>query len=179
MDHCGFIAHGSSRLHCSGLLLRGYQEGKAGKKENFVMAGRFSSIQISYLSDPLSKLTSTHIGCLWVFSKLLLPLLNICDGVRSNPKHSGHRNFPCSGTQSVHCHMSSDNVDLHHDKLISHTVFTLGIEGVFGIFAIMSLLFWIFVFLKVPETKGMPLEVISNFLCNVGRKRWKLTITRH
>ncbi|KAJ7543563.1 hypothetical protein O6H91_09G043300 [Diphasiastrum complanatum] len=39
----------------------------------------------------------------------------------------------------------------------------LGIGGVFGIFAIMSLLSWIFVFLKVPETKGMPLEVISDF----------------
>ncbi|KAJ7552598.1 hypothetical protein O6H91_06G061300 [Diphasiastrum complanatum] len=39
----------------------------------------------------------------------------------------------------------------------------VGIRGVFGIFAVVSLLSWLFVFLKVPETKGMPLEVISEF----------------
>uniref|UniRef100_M1DAP3 Sugar transporter n=1 Tax=Solanum tuberosum TaxID=4113 RepID=M1DAP3_SOLTU len=34
---------------------------------------------------------------------------------------------------------------------------------VIGIYAIVCVISWIFVFLKVPETKGMPLEVISEF----------------
>ena len=33
--------------------------------------------------------------------------------------------------------------------------------GVFGFFCIMSAFSWIFIFLKVPETKGFPLEVIT------------------
>ncbi|XP_050226713.1 monosaccharide-sensing protein 2-like [Mercurialis annua] len=40
---------------------------------------------------------------------------------------------------------------------------SIGLSGVFAIFAIWCVLSWIFVFLKVPETKGMPLEVISDF----------------
>lgn len=39
----------------------------------------------------------------------------------------------------------------------------LGLQGAFGIFAIVSVVAWIFVFLKVPETKGLPLEIISEF----------------
>ncbi|KAK4791503.1 hypothetical protein SAY86_031916 [Trapa natans] len=39
----------------------------------------------------------------------------------------------------------------------------LGLSGVFGIYAVVCILSWVFVFLKVPETKGMPLEVISEF----------------
>ncbi|KAJ8764104.1 hypothetical protein K2173_005009 [Erythroxylum novogranatense] len=40
---------------------------------------------------------------------------------------------------------------------------TMGLGGVFSIFAVACILSWIFVFLKVPETKGMPLEVICEF----------------
>ena len=47
---------------------------------------------------------------------------------------------------------------------------TVGLAGVFGIYAMVCVLAWIFVFLKVPETKGMPLEVISEFFA-VGAKQ--------
>lgn len=40
---------------------------------------------------------------------------------------------------------------------------SVGLAGVFGMYAIVCLISWVFVFLKVPETKGMPLEVISEF----------------
>ncbi|CAL5197386.1 unnamed protein product [Lathyrus oleraceus] len=36
----------------------------------------------------------------------------------------------------------------------------LGISGVFGLFVAGCIASWIFIYLKVPETKGMPLEVI-------------------
>ncbi|CAN1169612.1 Monosaccharide-sensing protein 3 [Linum perenne] len=39
----------------------------------------------------------------------------------------------------------------------------LGLAGVFTIYGIGCMVSWVFVFLKVPETKGMPLEVISEF----------------
>ncbi|KAJ7953246.1 Monosaccharide-sensing protein 2 [Quillaja saponaria] len=40
---------------------------------------------------------------------------------------------------------------------------SMGLAGVFGVYATGCILSWIFVVLKVPETKGMPLEVISEF----------------
>lgn len=40
---------------------------------------------------------------------------------------------------------------------------TLGLAGIFGIYAVVCAISWVFVFLKVPETKGMPLEVITEF----------------
>ncbi|XP_026456047.1 monosaccharide-sensing protein 2-like [Papaver somniferum] len=40
---------------------------------------------------------------------------------------------------------------------------SIGLAGVFGIYAVVCLISWVFVFLKVPETKGMPLEVIQEF----------------
>ncbi|KAI9113615.1 hypothetical protein K1719_015542 [Acacia pycnantha] len=39
----------------------------------------------------------------------------------------------------------------------------LGLSGVFGLFVVGCVVSWIFVYLKVPETKGMPLEVITEF----------------
>lgn len=47
---------------------------------------------------------------------------------------------------------------------------SVGLAGVFGIYAFVCILAWVFVFLKVPETKGMPLEVISEFFA-VGAKQ--------
>lgn len=47
---------------------------------------------------------------------------------------------------------------------------SLGLGGVFAIYAVVCFISWIFVFLKVPETKGMPLEVISEFF-SVGAKQ--------
>ncbi|MCL7033037.1 hypothetical protein MKW94_020829 [Papaver nudicaule] len=47
---------------------------------------------------------------------------------------------------------------------------SIGLAGVFGIYAIVCFISWVFVFLKVPETKGMPLEVIQEFFA-VGAKQ--------
>ncbi|XP_015062512.1 monosaccharide-sensing protein 2-like [Solanum pennellii] len=47
---------------------------------------------------------------------------------------------------------------------------SIGLAGVFGIYAIVCVISWIFVFLKVPETKGMPLEVISELFA-LGAKQ--------
>ncbi|CAK9883082.1 unnamed protein product [Sphagnum jensenii] len=45
-----------------------------------------------------------------------------------------------------------------------------GLQGVFGLFAVVAVVAWIFVFLKVPETKGLPLEIISEFFAVAPRK---------
>ncbi|KAL5858670.1 hypothetical protein ACOSQ3_006128 [Xanthoceras sorbifolium] len=47
---------------------------------------------------------------------------------------------------------------------------SIGLAGVFGMYAVVCIIAWIFVFLKVPETKGMPLEVITEFF-SVGAKQ--------
>ncbi|KAB2634149.1 monosaccharide-sensing protein 2-like [Pyrus ussuriensis x Pyrus communis] len=47
---------------------------------------------------------------------------------------------------------------------------SIGLAGVFAIYAVVCTISWVFVFLKVPETKGMPLEVISEFFY-VGSKQ--------
>jgi hypothetical protein len=47
---------------------------------------------------------------------------------------------------------------------------SIGLAGVFGLYAIVCVISFVFVYLKVPETKGMPLEVISEFFA-VGAKQ--------
>lgn len=47
---------------------------------------------------------------------------------------------------------------------------SIGLAGVFGIYAVVCTLALVFVYLKVPETKGMPLEVITEFFA-VGAKQ--------
>lgn len=49
----------------------------------------------------------------------------------------------------------------------------IGIAGTFAFFAVFCVISWVFVFLKVPETKGMPLEVIVEFfaLSATGKKK--------
>ncbi|KAL8228916.1 hypothetical protein R6Q57_013816 [Mikania cordata] len=47
---------------------------------------------------------------------------------------------------------------------------SVGLTGVFAFYAIVCVVSWVFVFLKVPETKGMPLEVITEFF-SVGAKQ--------
>ncbi|CAL9023017.1 unnamed protein product [Prunus brigantina] len=47
---------------------------------------------------------------------------------------------------------------------------SVGLGGVFGMYAVVCVIAFIFVFLKVPETKGMPLEVIIEFF-SVGAKQ--------
>ncbi|CAN4116705.1 unnamed protein product [Withania somnifera] len=47
---------------------------------------------------------------------------------------------------------------------------SIGLGGVFAIYAVVCALAWVFVFLKVPETKGMPLEVITEFFA-IGAKK--------
>lgn len=40
---------------------------------------------------------------------------------------------------------------------------SIGLAGIFAIYAVVCIISWVFVYLKVPETKGMPLEVITEF----------------
>ncbi|KAF7142649.1 hypothetical protein RHSIM_Rhsim05G0046600 [Rhododendron simsii] len=47
---------------------------------------------------------------------------------------------------------------------------SVGLPGVFGMYAVVCVVSWVFVYLKVPETKGMPLEVITEFF-SVGAKQ--------
>ncbi|KAK9286694.1 hypothetical protein L1049_015097 [Liquidambar formosana] len=47
---------------------------------------------------------------------------------------------------------------------------SVGLAGVFGMYAVVCVISWVFVFLKIPETKGMPLEVITEFF-SVGVKQ--------
>lgn len=47
---------------------------------------------------------------------------------------------------------------------------SVGLPGVFSMYAVVCLIAWVFVYLKVPETKGMPLEVITEFF-SVGAKQ--------
>lgn len=47
---------------------------------------------------------------------------------------------------------------------------SIGLAGVFGTYAVVCCISWVFVFLKVPETKGMPLEVITEFFA-VGARQ--------
>ncbi|EOY15347.1 Tonoplast monosaccharide transporter2 isoform 4 [Theobroma cacao] len=47
---------------------------------------------------------------------------------------------------------------------------SIGLAGVFGIYAVVCVISLVFVFLKVPETKGMPLEVITEFFA-VGARQ--------
>ncbi|CAN0881042.1 Monosaccharide-sensing protein 2 [Linum grandiflorum] len=47
---------------------------------------------------------------------------------------------------------------------------SIGLAGVFGMYAVVCVIALVFVYLKVPETKGMPLEVITEFF-SVGAKQ--------
>ncbi|ONI05411.1 hypothetical protein PRUPE_5G006300 [Prunus persica] len=47
---------------------------------------------------------------------------------------------------------------------------SIGLAGIFGIYAVVCVISFIFIFLKVPETKGMPLEVITEFFA-VGARQ--------
>ncbi|WCJ28568.1 tonoplast monosaccharide transporter2 [Euphorbia peplus] len=47
---------------------------------------------------------------------------------------------------------------------------SIGLAGVFGFYAVVCVISLVFVYLKVPETKGMPLEVITEFF-SVGAKQ--------
>ncbi|KAB1221019.1 Monosaccharide-sensing protein 2 [Morella rubra] len=47
---------------------------------------------------------------------------------------------------------------------------SVGLAGVFGMYAVVCIISWVFVFTKIPETKGMPLEVITEFFA-VGAKQ--------
>ncbi|CAD5171076.1 unnamed protein product [Musa acuminata subsp. malaccensis] len=47
---------------------------------------------------------------------------------------------------------------------------TIGLAGVFAIYLVVCIIAFVFVFLKVPETKGMPLEVIAELFA-VGTKQ--------
>lgn len=46
----------------------------------------------------------------------------------------------------------------------------IGIPGVFAIFVVWGVIAYVFVYSRVPETKGMPLEVITEFF-SVGARQ--------
>ncbi|MCO5607502.1 hypothetical protein L7F22_061698 [Adiantum nelumboides] len=50
---------------------------------------------------------------------------------------------------------------------------SLGIAKTFAFFAVFCFIAWIFVFIKVPETKGMPLEVIVEFFAMSAAEKKK------
>ncbi|KAG8369300.1 hypothetical protein BUALT_Bualt15G0137000 [Buddleja alternifolia] len=60
------------------------------------------------------------------------------------------------------------------DVIVTYTLpimlSSIGLAGVFGIYAVVCVISWFFIFLRVPETKGMPLEVITEFFA-VGAKQ--------
>lgn len=60
------------------------------------------------------------------------------------------------------------------DVIVTYTLpvmlSSIGLAGVFGIYAIVCIISWVFIFLRVPETKGMPLEVITEFFA-VGARQ--------
>jgi len=47
----------------------------------------------------------------------------------------------------------------------------IGLNGIFAIYAAVCIISWVFVYLKVPETRGMPLEVITEFFAVGSQKR--------
>ncbi|KNA14736.1 hypothetical protein SOVF_104880 [Spinacia oleracea] len=47
---------------------------------------------------------------------------------------------------------------------------SVGLAGVFGFYAVVSVIAWIFIYIKVPETKGMPLEIITEFFALGARQ---------
>ncbi|GFQ06791.1 monosaccharide-sensing protein 2 [Phtheirospermum japonicum] len=53
------------------------------------------------------------------------------------------------------------------DVIVTYTLpvmlSSIGLAGVFGIYAVVCVVSFIFIYLRVPETKGMPLEVITEF----------------
>ncbi|CAK9163746.1 unnamed protein product [Ilex paraguariensis] len=51
---------------------------------------------------------------------------------------------------------------------------SIGLAGVFGIYAAVCVISLVFIFLRVPETKGMPLEVITEFFA-VGARQADIT----
>ncbi|KAE8654098.1 Monosaccharide-sensing protein 1 [Hibiscus syriacus] len=63
------------------------------------------------------------------------------------------------------------------DIIVSYTMpmmlSPIGLVGIFGLYAVVCVVSWVFVFLKVPETKGMPLEVITEFFAVGARQAEK------
>ncbi|XP_024975685.1 monosaccharide-sensing protein 2-like [Cynara cardunculus var. scolymus] len=47
---------------------------------------------------------------------------------------------------------------------------TIGLAGAFAIYAVVCTISWFFVYFRVPETKGMPLEVITEFFAMGAKK---------
>jgi hypothetical protein len=64
--------------------------------------------------------------------------------------------------------MWSSNVIMTYSFPILNQNF--GLQGVFGFFAVVTFVAWIFVFIYVPETKGQPLEVICEIFAMAARK---------
>ncbi|MCO5564157.1 hypothetical protein L7F22_017813 [Adiantum nelumboides] len=54
---------------------------------------------------------------------------------------------------------------------------TLGIANTFAIFAAFCFITWIFVYFKVPETKGLPLEIIVEFFALSAAEKKKPAVT--
>ncbi|KAL9244907.1 hypothetical protein vseg_018622 [Gypsophila vaccaria] len=48
---------------------------------------------------------------------------------------------------------------------------SVGLAGVFGMYLVVAIISWVFIYIKVPETKGMPLEVITEFFAYGARQK--------
>ncbi|KAL6514482.1 trans-aconitate methyltransferase 2 [Orobanche gracilis] len=79
--------------------------------------------------------------------------------------------FPMSvgGVCIAICSLTSWICSIIVTYTLSVMLSSIGLPGVFSIYAAASIVSWAFVYFKVPETKGMPLEVII-YLFDVGAK---------
>lgn len=99
-------------------------------------------------------------------------LLLLRHGLWSHTEHTLRGDLPHKGSRPLHCHMRPHVLDRrHHRDLLSPRAAQLHRSSrCFGMYAIVCVVSWVFVYLKVPETKGMPLEVITEFF-SVGAKQ--------
>ncbi|PKI57057.1 hypothetical protein CRG98_022561 [Punica granatum] len=87
------------------------------------------------------------------------------DGLWCDSKHTLLGDLPYTSPQALHNNLRSHILDREHSHHLQppFLLSAIGLSGVFSIFALGCIISWVFVFLKVPETKGMPLEVIMEF----------------
>ncbi|KAG6406170.1 hypothetical protein SASPL_133769 [Salvia splendens] len=74
----------------------------------------------------------------------------------------------CVSLWTLYCHMCPCFLDIV-TYMLPVMLGSIGLAGAFGIYASICTISWFFVFLRVSETKGMPLKVITDFFA-VGAK---------
>ncbi|KAG0490165.1 hypothetical protein HPP92_007028 [Vanilla planifolia] len=94
-----------------------------------------------------------------VFSLLVLIIANIVEiGTMAHAMLS-------TGPRRLHRHLCAFFLDWrHHHYILSPVMLSsIGLVGAFGVYTIVCIIAFVFIFLKVPETKRMALEVITEF----------------